>query len=96
MSRVSQVGRIALAVPDSGGIVERLLTFLDVGSSEHLVAEALVALKDVLRRYPDVAHVCVGGLGELGVHANISEPAARSSYVWILGQFGGLVQVGWS
>ncbi|GLI59252.1 hypothetical protein VaNZ11_001098 [Volvox africanus] len=88
---VRAVGRIALAVPDSSGIVERLLMFLD-GGSEHLVAEALVQLKDVLRRYPDVAHMCVGGLGELGVHANITEPAARAAFTWILGQFGGLVQ----
>ncbi|EFJ51657.1 hypothetical protein VOLCADRAFT_56821 [Volvox carteri f. nagariensis] len=88
---VRAVGRIALTVPDSGGIVERLLMFLD-GSSEHLVAEALVQLKDVLRRYPDVAHVCVGSLGDLAVHGNISEPAARAAFVWILGQFGGLVQ----
>ncbi|KAG2423691.1 hypothetical protein HXX76_015081 [Chlamydomonas incerta] len=87
---VRAVGRIALAVPDSGGIIERLLMFLD-GGSEHLIAEALVALKDVLRRYPDVAAVCVGGLGELGVHGAIEEPAARAAYVWILGQFGTLV-----
>ncbi|GIL71417.1 hypothetical protein Vretimale_2716 [Volvox reticuliferus] len=87
---VRAVGRIALAVSDSGGIVERLLMFLD-GGSEHLIAEALVQLKDVLRRYPDVAHVCVGGLGDLAVHANITEPAARAAFMWILGQFGGLV-----
>ncbi|GIL46366.1 hypothetical protein Vafri_3358 [Volvox africanus] len=88
---VRAVGRIALAVPDSGGIVERLVMFLD-GGSEHLVAEALVQLKDVLRRYPDVVHTCVGGLGDLAVHANITEPAARAAFVWILGQFGGLIQ----
>ena len=52
-----------------------------------------MALKDVLRRYPDVAAVCVGGLGELGVHGAIEEPAARAAYVWILGQFGTLVPV---
>ncbi|GLC44199.1 hypothetical protein PLESTB_000752500 [Pleodorina starrii] len=98
---VRAVGRIALAVPDSGGIVERLLMFLDGSSSEYLVAEALVQLGDVLRRYPDVAHVALGGgdgggsgsgLADLAVHANISEPAARAAFVWILGQFGGLVQ----
>ncbi|KAG2490400.1 hypothetical protein HYH03_011200 [Edaphochlamys debaryana] len=87
---VKAVGRIALAVPDSGGIVERLLLFLDSGS-EHLVAEALVQLKDVLRRYPDAAHAVVGGLGELGVQGGIAEPDARAAFVWILGQFGGLV-----
>lgn len=38
------------------GIIERLLLFLDSGS-EALTAEALVQMKDLLRRYPDVAQV---------------------------------------
>ncbi len=66
------------------------------------MSESLVALKDVLRRYPDVAHVCVGHLGGdsgggsgggLAVYGGITEPAARAAYVWMLGHFGGLIQV---
>lgn len=38
------------------GIVERLLLFLDSGA-EHLVAETLIQMKDLLRRYPDMAMV---------------------------------------
>ena len=45
-----------LQVPDVSGIIERLLLFLDSGS-EALTAEALVQMKDLLRRYPDVAQV---------------------------------------
>ena len=54
---VKAIGQIALSVPDVGGIIERLLTFLDVGGPEHLIAEALVQMKDLLRRYPDLALV---------------------------------------
>jgi vesicle coat complex subunit len=54
---VKAIGSIALSVPDVGGIIERLLTFLDVGGPEHLIAEALVQMKDLLRRYPDIALV---------------------------------------
>lgn len=45
-------------VPDVSGIVERLLVFLD-SNSEDVVAEALVQMKDLLRRYPDMAEVRV-------------------------------------
>ena len=45
------------------GIIERLLLFLDSGS-EALTAEALVQMKDLLRRYPDVAQVW-GKCGEV-------------------------------
>eukprot|EP00967_Tisochrysis_lutea_P156745 scaffold316493_cov18-Tisochrysis_lutea.AAC.1 len=43
-------------VPDMGGIVERLLLFLD-SHCEDVVAETLVQMKDLLRRYPDMAEV---------------------------------------
>ncbi len=42
-------------------MVERLLLFLEAGS-DHLVAESLVQLKDLLRRYPDLGQVR-GGWG---------------------------------
>ena len=47
---------ITFQVPDVSGIIERLLLFLDSGS-EALTAEALVQMKDLLRRYPDMAQV---------------------------------------
>lgn len=82
---VRAVGRVARALPDASGVVERLLGFLEAGAP-HLVAEALVQLKDLLRRYPDLASV-VGSLSELRP-ARVAEPEARAALVWILGQFG--------
>jgi hypothetical protein len=43
-------------VADVNGIVERLLLFLESGY-DHIVAETLVQLKDLLRRYPDLGEV---------------------------------------
>ena len=42
------------------GVVERLLVFLE-SSYSHIVAETLVQLKDLLRRYPDLGQVGKGG-----------------------------------
>lgn len=43
-------------VSDVNGIVERLLLFLESGY-DHIVAETLIQLKDLLRRYPDLGEV---------------------------------------
>mmetsp|Transcript_32786 Transcript_32786/g.83214 ORF Transcript_32786/g.83214 Transcript_32786/m.83214 type:complete len:924 (-) Transcript_32786:319-3090(-) len=87
---VRAVGRIALQVPDASGVVERLLIFLDSGCDQ-VVAEALVQMKDLLRRYPDMAEVVVSQLGgalhDLSPEA-LAEADARAALVWIVGQFG--------
>jgi hypothetical protein len=49
-------------VSDVNGVVERLLLFLD-SSYSHIVAETLVQLKDLLRRYPDLGAVRAGEAG---------------------------------
>ena len=46
------------------GIVERLLGFLETGRA-HVTAEALLALKDLLRRYPGIAEACLGAVSSL-------------------------------
>ncbi|GBF87867.1 beta-adaptin A [Raphidocelis subcapitata] len=81
---VKAIGRVALGVPDAAGVVERLLLFLE-GGSDHLVAESLVQLKDLLRRYPDLGEVF--SVGDIRPN-QVEEPEARAALVWILGQFG--------
>ena len=49
---------------DTAGIVERLLGFLDVGKA-HVTAEALTQIKDVLRRYPEIAEVCITSISAI-------------------------------
>lgn len=41
---------------DVNGLVERLLMFLESGY-DHIVAETLIQLRDLLRRYPDLGEV---------------------------------------
>jgi hypothetical protein len=45
-------------VSDVNGLVERLLMFLESGH-DHIVAETLIQLRDLLRRYPDLGEVRV-------------------------------------
>ncbi|KAJ9512707.1 hypothetical protein QJQ45_019004, partial [Haematococcus lacustris] len=95
---VKAVGRIALAVPDAAGIIERLLGLLE-SHCEVVVCEALVQMKDLLRRYPDMAEVVVSqvmatasGRGEALAPAGVSEPEAKAALIWIIGQFGQHIQ----
>lgn len=81
---VKAVGRIALTVSDVNGIVERLLVFLESGY-DHIIAETLVQLKDLLRRYPDLGEVF--SMGDIKP-SRVTEPEARAALIWILGQFG--------
>lgn len=50
-------------------------------------------MKDLLRRYPDMAEVCIGQISDLSL-ATISEPDAKAALIWMLGTFGQAVQVG--
>lgn len=86
---VKAVGRIALQVPDMGGIVERLLLFLD-SHCEDVVAETLVQMKDLLRRYPDMAEVCISQVHwqDALTPAMLGGADAKAAAVWIIGQFG--------
>eukprot|EP00878_Enallax_costatus_P027330 GHUV01029406.1.p1 GENE.GHUV01029406.1~~GHUV01029406.1.p1 ORF type:complete len:554 (+),score=105.09 GHUV01029406.1:514-2175(+) len=85
---VKAVGRIALSVSDVNGIVERLLMFLESGY-DHIVAETLIQLKDLLRRYPDLGEVF--SMGDIRP-ANVTDKEARAALVWILGQFAQHIQ----
>ncbi len=70
-----------MQVPDVGGIVERLLVFLD-SSSEDVVAEALVQMKDLLRRYPDMAevgHDCLYKLSKIWYYFFYEHPQLMDS-----------------
>lgn len=86
---VRAVGRIALSVPDASGLLERLLLFLDSGA-EHIVAESLVAMKDLLRRYPDLAATAMAPINDMAPAA-VDDADAKCALIWILGAFGGLI-----
>lgn len=48
------------------GLVERLLGFLDIGK-DFVTAETIVQVKDLARKYPDIAEVCVGSISNISL-----------------------------
>lgn len=48
------------------GLVERLLGFLDIGK-DFVTAETIVQVKDLARKYPDIADVCVGSVSNISL-----------------------------
>jgi len=87
---VKAVGKVALAVPDVSGIIERLIGFLEYGDQE-IIAETLVQMKDLLRRYPDMCEVCIPAISSI-VQNQLNRPDARCALVWILGHHGEMIQ----
>ncbi|GMH39668.1 hypothetical protein BSKO_07566 [Bryopsis sp. KO-2023] len=83
---VAAVGRVALVVPDVSGIVERLINFLESADPD-IVAETLVQMKDLLRRYPDMSEVCLPSLNDI-VPSTLGHTPAKAAFIWILGQHG--------
>ena len=76
---------------DVAGIVERLLGFLEMGK-DHVTAETLIQIKDLLRRYPDVAEAALAAVAAISP-ADVPEPEARAAFIWVLGHHGAHIQV---
>ena len=55
-----------MQVHDVGGIVERLLEFLEIGKN-HVTAETIIQMKDLLRTFPDIAEVCLASISSANV-----------------------------
>lgn len=83
---IKAIGKIAAMIPDVNGIVERLINFLET-ESDHLVAETLIQMKDLLRRYPDLGAVAIYPMNDIKM-SSVEEPSARAALIWCMGQFG--------
>ena len=46
--------------------MERLLGFLEVGKP-HVTAETMIQIKDLLRRYPDIAAACISSIAAVNL-----------------------------
>lgn len=53
--------------------------------------EALVAMVDVMRRFPDAAEACVDAIASVDASA-LSLPEGKAAFCWALGEFGDRVQ----
>ncbi|KAL8499231.1 hypothetical protein ACS0TY_022274 [Phlomoides rotata] len=82
---IRAVGKIALQQYDVNAIVDRLLQFLEM-EKEHVTAETLVLVKDLLRKYPQWSHDCIAVVGNISSN-NVQEPKAKAALIWMLGEY---------
>ncbi|KAH9607352.1 hypothetical protein KSS87_009477 [Heliosperma pusillum] len=82
---IRAVGKIALQQYDVNAIVDRLLQFLEM-EKDHVTAETLVLIKDLLRKYPQWSHDCIAVVGNIS-SKNVQEPKAKAALIWMLGEY---------
>lgn len=82
---IRAVGKIALQQYDVNAIVDRLLQFLEM-EKDYVTAEALVLVKDLLRKYPQWSHDCIAVVGCISTK-NVQEPKAKAALIWMLGEY---------
>ncbi|CAK7353362.1 unnamed protein product [Dovyalis caffra] len=82
---IRAVGKIALQQYDVNAIVDRLLQFLEM-EKDYVTAEALVLVKDLLRKYPQWSQDCIAVVGNISSQ-NVQEPKAKAALIWMLGEY---------
>jgi AP-3 complex subunit beta len=82
---IRAVSRIAAAVPDASTRVMRGLMGLVKTDCSDVVAEAVVAIRQLLQKSRDINEGVVVELARM--LPGISDPTARSAIVWIVGEF---------
>ncbi|KAK1551026.1 hypothetical protein Q3G72_028765 [Acer saccharum] len=82
---IRAVGKIALQQYDVNAIVDRLLQFLEM-EKDYVTAEALVLVKDLLRKYPQWSQDCIAVVGSISSN-NVQEPKAKAALIWMLGEY---------
>ena len=84
---VRAVGDVALnAAEDLEGIIERLLQYFD-SEIEHVTAETIIAVSDILRKRPTHADQCIQTMQNIDV-IDVVDAKARAALVWIYGEYG--------
>ncbi|PNX88883.1 ddb1- and cul4-associated factor-like protein, partial [Trifolium pratense] len=76
---------IALQQYDGNAIVDRLLQFLEM-EKDYVTSEALLLVKDLLRKYPQWSQVCIATVGNISSN-NVQEPKAKAALIWMLGGY---------
>ncbi|CAL0327284.1 unnamed protein product [Lupinus luteus] len=82
---IRAVGKIALQQYDVNAIVDRLLQFLEM-EKDYVTSEALVLVKDLLRKYPQWSQDCIAVVGNIS-SKNVHEPKAKAALIWMLGEY---------
>jgi len=89
---IRAVGRIAVKTPHaSDRVLQRLLEFLEMGaSSDGVRSEAIVAIKDTLRKHPGRARDVLPALPRCLRRAE--DIKGKAAAVWMLGEFGETIE----
>ena len=84
------IGKIAIKIPDAAKKCVDILVSLISGKADYAIEESLCAVCDILRKYPgnfeSVLSIVCGNLEQ------IKEPTAKSSAIWILGEYCNIIE----
>ena len=70
---------------DINAIVDQFLQFLEI-EKDYITAEALVLVKDLLRKYSQWSLDCIAVVGNIS-SKNVQEPKAKAVLIWVLGDY---------
>ena len=82
---IRAIGRAALVPKSADPVYEKLIELLDL-EIEYVRAETVLALKDLLRKYPERRGPVLPTLARLLRGEN--EPAGKAAVLWIVGEWG--------
>jgi vesicle coat complex subunit len=91
---VRSVARIALKVPGVEGALDRVILLLERPPGSIVAEEAIIAVADVLRRHSATAEpveAFIPAVSEIDV-TSLKTARATVAYVWILGEYGHMIQ----
>ena len=86
---VSSIGKMGVNVPEcANAVVTQLMKFLEI-DIDYVSAEAILAMRNLLRKYPGVSDRIIQGVGTY--LQSIDEPEAKSALLWMLGEYGHVI-----
>ncbi|GAU14185.1 hypothetical protein TSUD_307450, partial [Trifolium subterraneum] len=85
LEMLTAVANETLQQYDVNAIVDRLLQFLEM-EKDYVTSEALVLVKDLLRKYPQWSQDCIAVVGNISSN-NVQEPKAKAALIWMLGEY---------
>lgn len=89
-SALTAIGEIAVRLPGAAtGVVRALIAMLDT-DADWVCSQAVQVMQVVLRKYPDNAADVLPAL-HATLRTGASDPEGRAAAVWIIGQFGTLI-----
>lgn len=86
---VRSIGEIAVRVPSSAEMVTESLLELIEMEAEHVRAETVIVMQDVLRKYPDRAPSVIPSLHRC--LKRMEDATGKAAVIWMIGEYGQLI-----